>query len=123
MTLRFGEKHENVILLVPHGVGKTHLAVGLVMKAIESRYTAYFITSHELITLIKENIAFNKIHRKMKTTGCSIMDEIGYTQMNDEVAYYFFQIISNRYEKGSLILTFNKAMVSGVKSLMIPSLP
>ncbi len=107
MMLRFIEKHENVIFLGPPGVGKTHLAI----KAIQHRYTAYFIISHELIATIKESIASGRIHRKIKTFNkpdVLIIDEIGYTQMDDEVAHYFFQIISNRYEKGSLILTSNK---------------
>lgn len=108
MTLRFVEKHENIIFFGPPGFGKIHLAIAI--QAINHWYTAYFITSHELI-MIKESITSGKIHRKIKTFNKSdvlITDEIGYTQMDDEVSHYFFQIILNRYEKGPLILTSNK---------------
>lgn len=111
-TLRFIEKAENVVFLGPPGVGKTHLAVGLAVEAIRHGYTAYFLSSHELIAMIRENIQSGRIHRKIKALckpSVLIIDEIGYAAMDDEVAHYFFQIISSRYEKGSIILTSNKS--------------
>lgn len=111
-TLGFLERSENVIFLGPPGVGKTHLAVGLAVEALKNGYTAYFLSAHELIAMIRENIESGRIHRKIKSLskpGLLIIDEVGYAAMDDEVAHYFFQIISNRYEKGSIILTSNKS--------------
>jgi len=101
-----------VVFLGPPGVGKTHLAVGLAVEAVRNGYTAYFLSAHELISTIKENIASGRIHRKIRTLNkpsILIIDELGYAAMEDEVAHYFFQIISNRYENGSIILTSNKS--------------
>lgn len=112
LTLQFVKRSENVILLGPPGVGKTHLAVGLAVAAIKNRHTAYFVTAHELIKMISENILSGKIHRKIKTLqkpDVLVIDELGYNEMNSEVAHYFFQIVSERYEKGSLIITSNKS--------------
>ncbi|NCB41499.1 MAG: AAA family ATPase [Clostridia bacterium] len=111
-SLGFVARAENVIFLGPPGVGKTHLAVGLAVEAIRNGYTAYFLSAHELIAMIKENIASGRIHRKIKTLckpGILIIDEVGYAAMDDEIAHYFFQIVSSRYEKGSIILTSNKS--------------
>lgn len=111
-TLNFVERSENVIFLGPPGVGKTHLAVGLAIEAMKKGCTAYFLSAHELIAMIKENIESGRIHRKMKSLnkpGILIIDEVGYASMDEEVAHYFFQIISNRYEKSSIILTSNKS--------------
>lgn len=111
-TLAFVERSENVIFLGPPGVGKTHLAVGLAVEAIRNGHTAYFLSAHELITMIRENIASGRINRKLKSLNkpnILIIDEVGYASMEEEVAHYFFQIISNRYEKGSIILTSNKS--------------
>lgn len=111
-TLGFASRAENVVLLGPPGVGKTHLAVGLAVEAIKNGFTAYFLSVHELITMIKENIASGRIHRKIKTLckpGILIIDEVGYAAMDNETAHYFFQIVSSRYEKGSIILTSNKS--------------
>ena len=111
-TLAFLERAENVVFLGPPGVGKTHLAVGLAVEAVKNGHTAYFLSAHELIALIRENIASGRIHRKLKALnkpGILIIDEVGYAAMEDDVAHYFFQIVSNRYEKGSIILTSNKS--------------
>ncbi|WP_019224717.1 IS21-like element helper ATPase IstB [Dehalobacter restrictus] len=111
-TLGFVARSENVVFLGPPGVGKTHLAVGLAVEAIKNGYTAYFLSAHELIAMIKENIISGRIHRKIKTLckpGILVIDEVGYAAMDDETAHYFFQIISSRYEKGSIILTSNKS--------------
>lgn len=111
-TLRFVERSENVVFLGPPGVGKTHLAVGLAVEALRQGYTAYFLNAHELIGMIRENIQSGRIHRKIKALSkpsILIIDEVGYAGMDDEIAHYFFQIISNRYEKGSIILTSNKS--------------
>lgn len=62
--------------------------------------------------MIRENIESGRIHRKMKALSkpdILIIDEVGYASMETEVAHYFFQIVSNRYEKGSIILTSNKS--------------
>jgi DNA replication protein DnaC len=86
--------------------------VGLAVEALKNGYTAYFLIAHELIAMIRENIESGRIHRKIKSLskpGLLIIDEVGYAAMDDEVAHYFFQIISNRYEKGSIILTSNKS--------------
>ncbi len=110
--LGFVERAENVIFLGPPGVGKTHLAVGLAVEAIQQGRTAYFLSAHELITVIKENISSGRIHRKLKALSkpdILIIDEVGYAAMEPEIAHYFFQIVSNRYEKGSIILTSNKS--------------
>ena len=74
--------------------------------------TLLIFSAHELISMIRENILSGRIHRKLKTLnkpGVLIIDEVGYAGMEEEVAHYFFQIVSNRYEKGSIILTSNKS--------------
>lgn len=66
---------------VRRGVGKTHLAVGLAVEALRHGYTAYFLSSHELIAMIRENIQSGRIHRKIKALckpSVLIIDEIGY---------------------------------------------
>lgn len=110
--LSFVERSENIVFLGPPGVGKTHLAVGLAVEAIKNGYTAYFLSAHELITIIQESIESGRIHRKIKALNkpdILIIDEVGYAAMAPHVAHYFFQIVSNRYEKGSIILTSNKS--------------
>lgn len=65
-TLDFVERSENVVFLGTPGLGKTHLAVGLAVEAIRNGYTAYFLSAHELFSMIKESIEYGHTIRKLK---------------------------------------------------------
>lgn len=110
-SLHFMEERINPVFLGPPGVGKTHLAVSLALTAIQQRRHVYFITAHHLVQMLQEADQHNNIPQKMKCftkPDLLIIDEIGYRRMDEAAAHFFFQIISERYEKGSIILTSNK---------------
>lgn len=111
-TLRFMGHQENLVLLGPPGVGKTHLSVAIGLEAIRQRYTVYFTTAHDMIQTLEEAHQRNQIQKKLKVytkPDLLIIDEIGYRRMDEAAAHFFFQIISERYEKGAIILTSNKS--------------
>ena len=111
-TMQFVEHKENLIFLGPPGVGKTHLSVALALEAIKKRYTVYFTTAHDLVQTLQQAHQNHTVTQKMKKytkPHILIIDEIGYRKMEDAAAHFFFQIVSERYEKGAIILTSNKS--------------
>ena len=104
--LTFLAKHENVIFLGPPGVGKTHLAISLAIKACSHGFKVYFTTMNTLIGKLKETQSKGKAYL---SASLVIVDEAGYLPVDSREAYLFFQFISYRYEKSSTIITSNKS--------------
>jgi DNA replication protein DnaC len=97
---------------VSPGVGKTHLAVGLGLKAIEHGYRVLFTTAAQMIATLTRALAENRLDERLKTYTVPrllILDEIGYLPIDRAGANLVFQLISRRYEKGPMILTSNQS--------------
>lgn len=110
MTLRFVEQAENVLLLGPPGVGKTHIGVALAMEAIGKGYTTYFVTMQHLVDYLSEGTEpVTARMRVLLRPKVLVVDEVGYLPLDRKVANWFFELVSRRYEKGSIILTSNKS--------------
>jgi len=106
------EHGDNVIVLGPPGVGKTHLAVSLGLKAVESGYRVLFTTAANLIASLTKAHVEGRLDEKLKVYTAPrllIIDEIGYLPIDRLGANLFFQLISRRYERGPMILTSNQS--------------
>lgn len=111
-SLRFIDNKENVLLLGPPGVGKTHIGIGLGVKACEAGYKVLFTTLNEMLSIMMSSLADNSIASKCRTyviPSLLIIDEVGYLPVSKEGSNFLFQVVAKRYETGSIILTSNKS--------------
>jgi DNA replication protein DnaC len=109
--LGFVERRENVILLGPPGVGKTHLALSLAVAAAERGRRIYYGSLADLITSLEEAQTAGRLAQRVKTLtypALLVVDEIGYLPITRNGAMLFFQLMSRRYEYASTVLTSNK---------------
>ena len=109
-TLRFVEEKANCLLI---GVGKTHLAIALGHRAVHAGYRVYYTTAADLVARTTRAAMDGRWANTMRFWAgpqLLIVDELGYLPMPGEAASHLFQVISRRYEHGSIILTTNRGI-------------
>jgi DNA replication protein DnaC len=112
--LSFVERAHNVIILGPPGVGKTHLAISLGVKAVEAGYSVLFLTLEALMTRLTKALHENRLERSLKQLvypKVLVIDELGYLPLSRNEASLFFRLVTRRYERASLIVTSNKSFL------------
>lgn len=111
--LEFMDNHENIIIIGPPGVGKSMIATGIGRNACEAGYKVLFMNAKELVDQLYEDMQKGYLKETLKRISkipLLIIDELSYLKMDKERESLFFQIIRQRYEKSSLIITTNLPM-------------
>jgi DNA replication protein DnaC len=110
--LRFIEEKTNVIFLGLVGLGKTHLATALGYRACEQGYSVLFANAIDVVNTLSAAQIHGTLQTELKrylTPALLVLDELGYLPVDQRGADLLFQVLSQRYERGSIILTSNKA--------------
>jgi DNA replication protein DnaC len=109
--LAFIERHENIVLLGPSGVGKTHIASALALKATQAGIKTRFISAADLMIQLSLAKAQGRITEYMNRAVIGprllVIDELGYLPFGREEANLFFHVVAKRYERSSTIVTSN----------------
>jgi DNA replication protein DnaC len=109
-SLDYMKKTQNIILVGPTGVGKSGLAIGFLLNAIDHGYTGCFITFPALLSKLQKAIALHDEERVLKNFAaidCIAIDEVGYVEVEAAQVGLFFRLMSLRHKKKTTIVTSN----------------
>jgi len=109
----FVRQKQNVLFFGPPGVGMTHLATALGVKAVEQGFSVIYYTVEELLSLLKkrgDTPVFKQRRQSYVKNALVVLDELGYQVMDRVETHLFFQFVNARYTKGSIIITSNRSV-------------
>lgn len=105
------EQRENIILMGPPGVGKTHVAISLCFEAVKAGYKAVFHNMNDIVENLILAEAEGKLNPFLNNLGKNdliVIDEMGYLPLNAKAANLFFQLVNHLYEFRSIVITSNR---------------
>jgi len=112
-TCHFVEKKENVLLVGPSGVGKSHLAQAIGERACRAGHTVAYVTAHRMLSRLRAARAdhsFDKKLLRLTSPDLLIVDDLGLRPLEGDEPIDLYEIIRERYERGSMIVTSNRAL-------------
>ena len=112
-TCNFVERKENALLIGPTGVGKSHIAQALGQRACRAGYTVMYASAHDMLTQLRAARADNSYDRKLLrfvNPQLLVLDDLGLRPLEHDEPMDLYEIIRQRYERGSMILTSNRAL-------------